>query len=385
MDTISGIGQTISYLQQSITQDISNLQLIAGAIHQNMQQVNALLQGYSGPETAVITAAMNEAQNNLLTAVMHLSSASQATDEWLKNELEPAALPDTPDAPAVDLQPNGYSGPANKGGSIWNYSGRTATNSYERAQLSKDEAKTFVHQTSGITDSLLSQFPEERRKAIDSAYAGSPDAIRSLLNHYGSQLKGVEESGHGTNEYGMTVKNGSFYSPKTQKVYMNEDMNDAEYTDVLKHELGHYMDHMLGTPSESADFMDAVQKGTDSISSSTAEGRQQLTDMLDDLFSTGACYDRNVTDIISALTRNDPIVLDRFDKECVTGYVANYTHRNDYWDQTDTNGNSYHKREKEIFANCFAIATDGNRISVDFVQRWFPSITKSFDRILGGK
>ena len=112
MDTISGIGQTISYLQQSITQDISNLQLIAGAIHQNMQQVNALLQGYSGPETAVITAAMNEAQNNLLTAVMHLSSASQATDEWLKNELEPAALPDTPDAPAVDLQPNGYSGPA---------------------------------------------------------------------------------------------------------------------------------------------------------------------------------------------------------------------------------------------------------------------------------
>ena len=159
-------------------------------------------------------------------------------------------------------------------------------------------------------------------------------------------------------------------------------MNNAEYADVLKHEMGHFVDHMMGTPSDTAAFLQAMEKECGKYDTSTAIGNLNMEEMLDDLFNTGACFDRNVTDILSALFRNHPIIQARFDKECVTGYVAYYMHNNDYWDACDENGQSYNKRSKEIFANLFAIVTDNYRISVNFVERWFPDINGEMARCL---
>ena len=232
--------------------------------------------------------------------------------------------------------------------------------------LSDDEGNVFIRTHSGINDTVLSCFPPKRREAVDAAYASAPDGIISLINQYSGCLRGVLSG----------INAGDcWYAPDSQCITMDETMNQAEYADVLVHEMGHFIDHMLGTPSSAPEFLLAMEHERASFDSTTAAGKMKLNDMLDDLFNTGACYDRNVTDMLSALFRNDHMIRDRFDRESVTGYVAYYMHDNDYWDAYDENGRSYNKRGKEIFADWTAVKTSNYGISCDFVERWFPEIS----------
>ena len=132
--------------------------------------------------------------------------------------------------------------------------------------------------------------------------------------------------------------------------------------------------------SDKPEFLEAMSQDTDRFYAPGSAGDMYLRDMLDDLFSTGACYDRNVTDILSALFYNDKRVYDRFFREG----VAYFQHGNEYWQETDANGLNLNKRGKEIFANGFAIETDGYRISKNFIERWFPRINEQMRRNIAG-
>ncbi len=258
----------------------------------------------------------------------------------------------------------------------------SSTNSYERSK-----SDSVVPQLpSALSRDLVSMIPESRRSALDTAYANAPERITRIINRFSPQLQRVQDSGYGFNKKGEYVKQGSYYSPQYKTIAMNEHMTNDEYTDVFKHEYGHFVDHMLGNASDSPSFVSAIESVSAKFNPKTTTGRQQLQEMLDDAFSTGACYDRNVTDIISALLLNDPIVVNRFHEESVTGYVAYYQHDTaEYWNLVDkSTGKSYNMRGKDTFANLFAIETDGYRISKNFVERWFPEIIEEFNRQLDG-
>lgn len=152
---------------------------------------------------------------------------------------------------------------------------------------------------------------------------------------------------------------------------MHDEMTDAEYADVIQHELGHFIDDILGRPSTGTVFRQAFSDVASRYNADTLEGIRLLNDMLDDAFSTSAAFDRNVTDIISALTMNHPTVVSRFNDE----NVAYYRHKDAYWNRRNEDGTNAGMREKDSFANVFAIETGNYRISTNFVERWFPELS----------
>lgn len=251
----------------------------------------------------------------------------------------------------------------------------SSTNSFDRAMGLGELA---VPTRSALSEDLISMFPEGRREAMHASYSKAPEKITSIINRCSLSLANICESGYGRDELGRLVKNGCFYSPDGKCIAMNEELNDAEYADVFKHEVGHFADDIMGKVSSSPEFISAMDSAASKFDSNTPEGRQRLSDMLDDAFNTGACNDRNVTDIISALLINDPTVERRFFSESQSGYIANYKHDNRYWFELDDKGESRNTRGSEIFANLFAIETDQYRISKNFVERWFSEITDVF-------
>ena len=236
---------------------------------------------------------------------------------------------------------------------------------------------------SDISDDLLEKLPKKRRTAVTTSYSKAPPYIIQVLNECLPKLNYVrdtydfikDKNGNKIlDSRGREVPEGCHYNEQKMCVAMSDKMTNDEYTDVLHHELGHFVDHAMGAVSSNLHFQKAFDKTVQQLDLSTPQGRVNLRDILDDAFSTGAAFDRNVTDIISALTLNDPVVVDEFYEE----NVPYYKHDNDYWNATFYNGSSMRKRQKEIFANIFAIETDNYRISRNFIERWFPQLVESF-------
>ena len=236
---------------------------------------------------------------------------------------------------------------------------------------------------SEITEALLEKLPQKRRVAITTSYSKAPAFIIKALNECMTKLNYVRDTydyikdadgNYILDRYGRRIPEGCHYNEQKMCIAMSDSMTNDEYTDVLHHELGHFVDHAMGTISSNCDFQAAFEQTVQQLNLATPQGRAFLRDILDDAFSTGAAYDLNVTDIISALTMNDSSVVREFYEE----NVAYYRHENHYWGATTYDGTSLRKREKEIFANIFAIETDNYRISRNFIERWFPQLVDSF-------
>ena len=260
----------------------------------------------------------------------------------------------------------------------------SATNSLDRATNGAVEVPLM----SDLSDSFIAKLPHSRSAAVHTAYAKAPDYIVSAINQHCDKLRCIKDTEYETdcyghyvlNRYGMRVKEPCHYSPMEHHIAMHNDMTDAEYADVLQHELGHFIDDVLGRPSTGDRFRQAFSDAAARYSTDTPHGRMMLNDMLDDAFSNGAAFDRNITDIISALTHNNPVVVRRFTEEG----IAYYRHQNDYWDRQLRDGTNAGMREKDSFANIFAIETGSYRISTNFAERWFPQLSKALRDSIGG-
>ncbi|MCD8052709.1 MAG: hypothetical protein LUF00_01385 [Lachnospiraceae bacterium] len=260
----------------------------------------------------------------------------------------------------------------------------SATNSLDRATNGAVEVPLM----SDLSDSFIAKLPHSRSAAVHTAYAKAPDYIVSAINQHCDKLRCIKDTEYETdcyghyvlNRYGMRVKESCHYSPMEHHIAMHNDMTDAEYADVLQHELGHFIDDVLGRPSTGDRFRQAFSDAAARYNTDTPHGRMMLNNMLDDAFSTGAAFDRNITDIISALTHNDPVVVRRFTEEG----IAYYRHQNDYWDRQLRDGTNAGMREKDSFANIFAIETGSYRISTNFAERWFPQLSKALRDSIGG-
>lgn len=345
MNNLQEVSQKIQQLCVEMEKYGLYLSQISQSVAAWRDRLGISLEGTSQTEYIKTICAVQASNQSIRVAIQSLSNATQCGQEWV-----------------LSHGSYGYS-----------FESSSATNSYARAEMDANDANVFLREQSNLKRDLVLKFLPSRIDAIDAAYANAPRPIVSIINRYAARLNGVRPS---------FVKGECYYSPQGGWIVMDENMNNAEYADVLKHEMGHFIDHMMGTRSDSAAFLQAMEKECGKYDTSTASGNLNMKEMLDDLFNTGACYDRNVTDILSALFRNHPTIQTRFDKECVTGYVAYYMHSNDYWDACDENGQSYNKRSKEVFANLFAIVTDNYRISVNFVECWFPDINGEMARCL---
>lgn len=345
MNNLQEVSQKIQQLCVEMEKYGVYLSQISQSVAACRDRLGISLEGTSQTEYIKTICAFQASNQSIRVAIQSLSNATQCGQEWVLSH----------------------------GSCGYSFESSSATNSYARAEMDANDANVFLREQSNLKRDLVLKFLPSRIDAIDAAYANAPRPIVSIINRYAARLNGVRPS---------FVKGECYYSPQGGWIVMDENMNNAEYADVLKHEMGHFIDHMMGTRSDSAAFLQAMEKECGKYDTSTASGNLNMKEMLDDLFNTGACYDRNVTDILSALFRNHPTIQTRFDKECVTGYVAYYMHSNDYWDACDENGQSYNKRGKEVFANLFAIVTDNYRISVNFVERWFPDINGEMARCL---
>ena len=149
---------------------------------------------------------------------------------------------------------------------------------------------------------------------------------------------------------------------------------DYEFTLTLKSDLSDersIQNYFYEQLNEVSDELRAYEVNVNGRAIGVVRDNNALNDMLDDAFSTGAAFDRNITDIISALTMNHPTVVNRFNDED----VAYYRHKDGYWNRRNENGTNAGMREKDSFANVFAIETGNYRISTNFVERWFPELS----------
>lgn len=233
---------------------------------------------------------------------------------------------------------------------------------------------------SDLSDTFISKLPESRRSAVHTAYANAPNYIVSIINRYCNKLSYIRntkyrQDGFGNiilNKYGERDKETCHYSQDGKYIAMHENMTNAEYVDVIEHELGHFIDDALGRPSTDTIFSQAFENVVARYNPDTLDGKRLLNDMLDDAMSTGAAFDRNITDIISAITTNNTMVVQRFINENISKRY--FHHGDDYWKRLNVNGMPDETGKKETFANLFAIETGGYRISVNFIERWFPEL-----------
>lgn len=250
------------------------------------------------------------------------------------------------------------------------YGGR-AVNSEQR----ENDPESEISRLSQLDKSILEIFActssgtAQRIQALHNAYADTPYEILSIIEKYIGSLRAVSHTEYVLNKNGEWVLEGSHYSPETRSIHMQEHLSAQAYADIFQHELGHFIDDMLGQCSSGLEFMRALASDIRSFDIRTPDGKIKLADMLDDAFNTGAAYDRNVSDILSALFRNNPYIIKRFLGEG----VAYYQHEDVYWEKT-------WRIPAEIFANMFAIESAQYRVSVNFAERWFPGITEAFRR-----
>lgn len=220
---------------------------------------------------------------------------------------------------------------------------------------------------SGLSNEMFSKMNPDRLRVADLAFSRAPQNIVDELNAHSDHLQPTMDTGYSYNNVGQRVKDGCYYFPGDHQVRMDETLSDEEYGEILPHELSHFLDHERGWESRSSAFIKAVQADFNSMDKSTPEGRARMNEMLDDAFSTGAAFDRNVSDIMSAVFTNDPEIVQRFYMEG----VPYYGHGDDYWADPFS-------REAEIYANNGAVRCSDERISKNFLERYFPNTYNTY-------
>lgn len=248
------------------------------------------------------------------------------------------------------------------------FSPETTQRNFEEHTQSDGNVFSTQVRYSNLSNTAFSKMNPNRVRVADFAFGKAPQNIVDDLNAHADHLQPTMDTGNSFNEeIGQWVKDGCYYSPADHQVRMDETLSDDEYGDILPHELSHFLDHERGWESRSSEFVNAVQADYHSMDKSTTEGRARMNEMLDDAFSTGAAFDRNVSDIISAVFVNDPEIVQRFREEG----VPYYHHSNEYWADPFT-------REAEIYANNGAVRCSDERISKNFLERYFSNTYSQF-------
>lgn len=213
--------------------------------------------------------------------------------------------------------------------------------------------------------------PIERRECVTQNFENAPEGIKNLVNDLNDELA-VGDTQAYIDDYGRIAYGVCHYSPDSGSIFMNPEYDDEEYAEVFGHEYGHFVDDKLGDISSTSEFRTAMQEDMQKFLGQ--EGTTLKSEMLDDLASTDAIYDRAVSDILSGMFLNDEDIERRYMDEG----VAYYSHSNEYWQNGPDNAVG-----KEFFANAFRIYSDGTRSdSAEFIEKYFPNISAEVKDVL---
>lgn len=217
--------------------------------------------------------------------------------------------------------------------------------------------------------------PEIRRAVIAESFLHCDIVVRDRINEYSSDLV-IKTCKRHISLAGKIEVDEPCFNPHDGAIYMDERVDDDEYAEILKHELGHFIDEKMGCPSCKEDFQFAMQADLEQFTSAST-GISALGEMLGELMESPVMENRYLSDIFSAMFYGADTARQR--NAVVTAYnalgVPVYGHEINYW--TGKNG-SRNAAQLETFADMFAIFTENNSETVQFVKKWFPNITNCF-------
>lgn len=223
----------------------------------------------------------------------------------------------------------------------------------------------------GLPSSFYESFPESRRPAIIDGFSAARKDIAKLISSFSDKLS-VRAVPVRFDRQGNPHVEISHYSEFDNTIRMDERKDDAEYVITLRHEIGHFIDAKTKHSSGLRKFKSAIQADMDSLNKSN------INDMLNDVGFSNVIYSRYVSDILSALTNNDPRIVSYY----YSYGMPFYGHDVLYWSGAK---GPYKAVQKEVFANLFAIYAENNSNIVAFADKWFPNMVCQFNNIAGKK
>lgn len=218
-----------------------------------------------------------------------------------------------------------------------------------------------VNPTGSVMASLISYGQTPFMQTISNA----PESIKAAIESVSDFISGVGDTDIVDNEYGQKVYDNSYYSPEYRSIRLNRSKGEERYAEEYIHESFHAYDHKSGWLSQSLTFKSSIEADRNAF----FYGQKHFQEMLDDAFESGAAEDSAISDILSAVFNNHPAIVSRYYDEI----VPYYNHDNNYWSNNGT-------VEAEIFAECGCVMTYQNKASMEFLQKWFPSIDSNFRR-----
>lgn len=238
---------------------------------------------------------------------------------------------------------------------------------------------------------MFERVPLERQAAVIEGFSNASDDILNISMTCASNLRGVySTASKAIISDGRLIKPVSHYDFSEKCIYMDESKSEEEYMRTFRHEYGHFIDYSLGKVSEKPEFVKAFEDDAQLYDVSKDDGIKRLRDLqmeiADNIHAFASEY---VTDIISALTRNDTAFIRKYTENATqtSPYDLFYYekmegagmsgHTDLYWDD-----GPHMSRQKEAFADLFAIWTENNPIVQKFVCDHFPNLSGMFEKII---
>ena len=217
--------------------------------------------------------------------------------------------------------------------------------------------------------------PETRRTAVADSLSRCDAAIAEKVNKFGADLAIKNCKRHLSPTRGIEIEEPCF-DPKDKSIHMDERVDDDEYAETFKHELGHFIDDKLGCPSCKEEFASAICADLDRFRSASI-GILALEKMLKELGESPALENRYLSDIFSAMFYSNDTVRqwDSVRREYDRQGVSIYGHDFDYWTGRDGPENA---TQLEIFADLFAIFAENDLETIRFVEKWLPNSANRF-------
>lgn len=209
------------------------------------------------------------------------------------------------------------------------------------------------------------------------SFAESRDFIKDVVNRYAEGIK-VKRTRRRLNKNLQWVMEEPYYSEDKNIIYMDENEDDYEYAETFRHEMGHFVDCWMGNPSFDDDFSYAIEADKNWFISDSC-GVSNFKTMLEELETSPAIDNRGLSDIYSAYTHDNPELWEKTKNVYYRLGVALYGHDDLYWKEITGPVKAV---EGEVFAELFAVYAENDTETVEFVEKWFPNVTRKFKQCI---
>ena len=224
--------------------------------------------------------------------------------------------------------------------------------------------------------SAFEALPRHRLEAVTKGFSKAIENVKRLICEQSGKLT-ISGCRNYVDDNGKWVIESCHYDESDNLIRMDEHLDDDSYTEIFRHEMGHFIDDKIGASLYTDELEQAIEADYYWYNLNTKNGRANLQKMLGNMQSSSAYYCHYYSDILSGIFRNSDVVRNAWEDNG----DAYWGHKSEYWNETEGPNNAV---RREIFADLFAIYAENNQETVLFVERAFPNTTARFKMIIGG-